>query len=203
MDSAVENLIISLATFAAAVGTCSAVILSFAVLRRSTDPNVIVYTEQDEYEPRFLYIVIANVGQGPATNVDFKLSTPLSHEIVFFPKPLRGAFYNGISLLPAGAKRRYLWGDFGKIMEDLGDRKVLCDVSFSGRIYFTSFEKSFHNSCVLEAESYRDSVDVRINDPYREMVRELEKLRCAIPNFETLPDALKNIETAIRELSRR
>lgn len=196
------NLLAALAAFGAAVGTGAAALLSYLLLRRSTDPDVIVYTEQDPIEPRFLYIIIENVGSGTAMNIDFKLSHKLSHEIVFFPKKLTGAFDAGIPMLPPRAKRKYIWGDFRSVMDHLEGRRVVCEVTFYGRLYFLPIEKAFENTCIIEAESYRDSVDEGM-DANRELTRAVRDLREAIVMFGPILRSFQEIGSALRDVARQ
>src|SRR4051794_29387869 len=91
MPNEIINFIAAAGAIGAAIASIGAAVVSYFLLRRTTDPDVLVYTEQDPVEPRFLYIVIENMGQGVAYNVDFKLSSKRQHEIVWFAKDLTGA----------------------------------------------------------------------------------------------------------------
>jgi hypothetical protein len=181
------------------VAAVTAVTVSYVLLRRATDPDVLVYTEQDEAEPRFLYIVIENMGRGIAFNIDFDLSAKLQHEIVWFPRQLTGAFTVGIPNLPPSGKRRYLWGDYRSVMDHLEGRRILCDVSVEGRHYFTHLATHFRNTCVLEAESYRDSLDHRPS-AYGDIVGELQKVREKLAELLPVKEQLKDIASRLRDL---
>lgn len=196
------NVVAAVGALGAAVGSLVAAVIGYILLRRNTDPDVIVYTEQDPVEPRFLYIVIENVGNGVAENIEFKLSRELKHEIVWFGRKLTGAFAAGIPALPPGGKRRYIWGDFRSILDHSEGRRVVCEVTFYGRLYFTPIEKQFANTCVLEAESYRDSVDQRIETD-RELRREIERLREALMGFGPILRSLDAIRSELADIRRK
>lgn len=202
MTSSALSFVSSLAAIGAALGSLVAAAIGYILLRRSTDPDVIVYMEQDPAEPRLLYIVIENVGNGIALNIDFRLSRELKHPRYMFRRKLVGAFVAGIPTLPPAGKRRYMWGDFRSVMDEMGDRRIVCDVTFSGRLYFTPIEKRFANTCILEAESYRDSVDRCIETDW-ELRREIEKLRGAIIGFGPIIRSLEGIKSELADIRRR
>ncbi len=191
------------AALIAAIGTFAAALVSAVLLVKTTSPDVIIYSEQDEEEPHLLYLLIENIGNGIALNIDFKLSREIHHEVVWFGKPLVGAFTTGIPSLPPGGKRKYIWGDIDELRKHLGGKSIVCDISFYGRFYPTILERELTNTCVLEAESYRDSVDQKPGQPYRELIRELEKVREILTKAATMfAEQLRDIRSAIKDIPR-
>ncbi|MGO2996937.1 MAG: hypothetical protein ACTIDV_02810 [Moraxellaceae bacterium] len=62
--------------FMALIATASAMI-TYAVYRSSTDPEVIVYADTDKKRPSVIILIIENIGKGPAENISFKTSRSL------------------------------------------------------------------------------------------------------------------------------
>lgn len=75
-----------ISVFMALIATASTII-TYAVYRSSTDPEVIVYVDTDKKRPSFIILIIENIGKGPAENITFETSRPLPEKAFSIEEP--------------------------------------------------------------------------------------------------------------------
>jgi hypothetical protein len=153
--------------FWATVGLVSVSVLtagvSYFLLRSRVDPHVIVYTKHDEDRPSMLLIVIENIGSGPAYDVTFDLARPIptnawgvSSDTAKPPGPpmTEGPLISGIPMLAPGERRVLNWGQFGGLIESVGDRAIKVTASFRSRKQFPWDPTDHAVESLLEIKSF-------------------------------------------------
>lgn len=145
----------------AAVGST---VVSYLLLRRESEPHVIVYTKHDKDRPTLIMLMIENVGKGTAYDVNFDLSRPIpkratglspTGEQKDFEVMDEGPLIDGIPALAPGDYRSWNWGQYGGLMDALQGESVTVTARFkSRRPYLLGFPERQVES-VLEVRSFQ------------------------------------------------
>jgi len=135
--------IVAGAQVAAAVGTFVLAGLAYAqvremrqVRREASRPQVLV--EADQTNPPHVYVMVRNIGQGPAKNITFEFS-----DVIEVPGAERNPavvpineqiyFKDGIPFLAPGAKISTLWGSMINLGDHLRERGLYEGVTITSR----------------------------------------------------------------------
>jgi hypothetical protein len=138
--------------------------LTFQMLRSQSEPNVVVYVKHDESRPTMIQIVVENIGRGLATDIQFEPSKPIPARAwglsVDQTRPVElmteGPLIDGIPSLGPGDSRKITWGQYGGLMNALGDEKLIIAYKYkNGR------RKMPDGTAILECKSFTgtDAVD--------------------------------------------
>lgn len=144
------------------VATCASLI-SYAVYRSQSDPDVIVYAEADSLSPSIINLVIRNIGRAPAYDVKFNTSSQLP-AAAFGIDPSEcwdckvmndGPLIAGIPFLPPDSKRVIPWGQFGGLYKALGDNVVFVCASYKSRHFGIPRKITNKQSSAVEIHSFK------------------------------------------------
>jgi len=163
--------------------------LTHRIVRAQTAPCVILHVAGDESRPTVLQIVIENVGNGLARDVQFQPSEEIPHRAWGLhedgPPADRmedGPLIEGIPALGPRAARRIDWGQYPALHRELKGKKieVICT--------FKDGPRTMQTESVLEIESLRyDSL--ADSDGARQCARELEKIEKTLRDLPAKPQA--------------
>ena len=167
-----------IAFFAAMVG--------YIIYRSQTDPEIIVYVEDDEKRPTIMNLIIKNIGKGVARDIRFSFSKDLpskawgvsEDKAEIAPKMDDGPLISGIPFLPPGGKRVVTWGQYGGLMKNL-ERKTFVVTAKYNSDHFGFPKKVKHvNQCPLEVFSFEgtDASDKNYDKKIAENIEKLTKV---------------------------
>ena len=128
--------------------------IAFRIYRSSTDPNVIVYADLDDQRPSIVVIIIENVGQGPARDIQFETSRPLPEDAMGFenaPMPREmtaSCLISGIPYLAPRQRFVLTWGQYGGLHKFLGDSTVTVTAHYS-RANESWMNRRLHGSSMI------------------------------------------------------
>lgn len=144
--------------FMALIATASAGV-AHAVFRSSTDPVIIVYANPDTKRPSIINLIIKNIGNGAAHNIQFKPTKPLPHRAFGIavpeemPEPMEsGPIATGIPFLAPGQEITITWGQYGGIYKYIGDTPIRIESK-----YYTTGSPRFYSRKMTSTSS----LDVR------------------------------------------
>ena len=126
-------------SFVAVLVVVMAVVITHFGFRRRVEPKIIVYLREDDIRPDIILIVIENVGNGAARNVQFTIDGDLparafATDDSFEPMKMAGGpLVKGIDSLAPGAKRLISWGRYDGLRRAIGDRSIGVTARYRGR----------------------------------------------------------------------
>lgn len=198
-DDAFQTVLLFLYTVVALAAVASTAV-SYFLLRRESEPHVVVYTKHDKDRPSLLLLVIENVGKGMAYDVSFELSrpipmraagiTPTGKEKDFEPMDA-GPLIEGIPALAPGTDRVMTWGQYGGLMDALKGGSVKVTSRFESRGPYLMGPKEREVESVLEVRSYKKT-DAS-SSPERNAVKALN----------TIAKEIEGIASVMKEPGRR
>ncbi|MCG3843322.1 hypothetical protein I3249_11090 [Psychrobacter sp. Ps1] len=122
--------------FMALIATASTII-TYAVYRSSTDPEVIVYADTDKKRPSVIILIIENIGKGPAENISFKTSRELPEKAFGIKEPddmpkamSSGPITTGIPYLAPSQKIIITWGQYGGLKKYIGRDNIVVKAQY-------------------------------------------------------------------------
>lgn len=135
------------ATVALVAVSLGAFSVSYFLLRSSVDPHIIVYTKHDENQSTILKIVIENIGRGVAYDISFLIPEGLPSRAFGLEAgadkargattPMEvGPLVTGIPVLAPGERRVVTWGQYGGLINVLGEKSIRIIASFRSRHQF-------------------------------------------------------------------
>ena len=157
--------------------------INYYLLRSHVDPEVVVYTANDDRRPSILIIVIENVGATPAFDVRFEFPREIELEAANNPakpiddiwRPMReGPLVDGIPLLGPGGRRVLPWGSFLTLRKPFADAPVRVSTTYESRRRFPWDPTEHTSDSVLEVRSFL-ATDAS-EDPELRGVKALEAL---------------------------
>ena len=169
----------ALAALAAAASAALAVVLTgltWQTVRDASAPRLVVYAKTDSNSPTIIQIVIANIGNGVATDVVFHPSKPIPFRAYGLdlasaepPEVMpNGPLVDGIPLLAPGERRVITWGQYGGLLTAIGDGYI------SVTAVYNHDNRSMKSYSRLEVRSF-EGTDANEATAYR-ATRELEKI---------------------------
>lgn len=164
--------------------------LSYLLLRSQVDPEVIVYTKSDDRRSTILLIVIDNIGNGVARNVRCKASRPIPDEAFRiqstgqpgeFEEIKEGPLINGIPMLAPGERRVITWGQYGGLLDELGDEPLMVEAFYSSKRRFPWQPRTHLSESLLEVGSFTgtdasEAPEARIAKQLERLVTEVQKM---------------------------
>lgn len=161
--------------------------LTFRLVRSQSEPSVVVYVKHDESRTTILQIVVENIGRGLATDIRFTPSRAIPSRAwglsVDNAKPSEpmtdGPLIEGIPALGPGDSRKITWGQYGGLMNALGNEPVILTYEYKdGR------RKMPSRTAILECRSFTntDAVDseaLRVITELKRVASAVEKLAAA------------------------
>ena len=135
------------ATVVIAISACASLWLNWrlsqdnrALRKMETEPRVVAYLATDHQERRAINFVLANVGRGPARNVEFTLQGELSD---FPTHGVSTVFTNmpsgrGAGMLPQGERIQSYFGFVPELLQEPSLRPFTVSISYEdlhGRMY--------------------------------------------------------------------
>jgi len=183
--------------FMALIATASSII-TYAVYRSSSDPEVIVYADTDKSRPSMIILIIENIGKGPAENITFKTSRPLPNKAFSIPEPVSmpetmvsGPIVNGIPFLAPNQKLIITWGQYGGLRKYIGEESIIVKSKYkraNSKFLFGSLGSS--SQLFIEAFLTTDITDYNWNKKISETLVKTNK-------------QLQNIDSSIKQSSVR
>lgn len=128
----------AVATFILAILTFVYVRLTKKILESQSDPCIIMSVVHDKDRPTILQLVAKNIGNGLAHNISFEFSRPIpkkawglstdqSKEV---PPMEDGPFVLGIPALGPSEERRLDWGQYGGLINSIGEKPIIVTSTF-------------------------------------------------------------------------
>lgn len=179
-----------------ALAAVASTAVNYFLLRRQSEPRVVVYTKHDKDRPTLLLLVIENVGNGMAYDVEFDLSrkiperatglTPTGEEKDFEPMT-EGPLMEGIPVLAPGEDRIMNWGQYGGLMDALGGKSVKVVSRFKSKGPYLCGPKERTADSFLEVQSYKKTDAA--SSPERNAVKALD----------TIADSMGDVAGVLKE----
>lgn len=115
----------------ATLAATAAAYVAYLAFRNATDPEVIVYVDFDDEISTVAFLVIKNIGNGPAYNITFSSSQPIPHNafgIESLDRELKhhntGPIAEGLPFLAPQQEIRIMWGQYGGIIESTDNKTI-------------------------------------------------------------------------------
>ena len=136
----IKSVVVDPSNWVTAVGTMAIALVSIPALLTSrkaiaiqTNPCVIVTVVHEDQKPTILQLIVKNIGNGVAYDIQFEHSRPLPKNafgLSHVEKPTSeiftsGPLIDGIPALGPGETRKFHWGQFGGLKTALGQDKIL------------------------------------------------------------------------------
>ena len=170
-------------------------IITYAVYRSSTDPEVIVYADTDKKRPSIIILIIENIGKGPAENIGFKTSRILPEKAFSIEEPqnmpntmLSGPIVNGIPFLAPSQKIVLTWGQYGGLKKYIGGESIVITAQYeraNAKFWFNQLS----SSSKLSVEAFYQT-DISDSNWDKKISEALVKTN----------DQLRNIDKTIKDL---
>jgi hypothetical protein len=136
-------------------------VVSFSVYRASTDPEVIVYVEEDRKRPSVLVLIIKNIGSGPATDISFHSDRPLPTKAfgigdsAEMPAEMNaGPLIVGVPYLAPGQDLVVTWGQYHGLKKFIGNRPIEITTKYSGTKTWFSGNRNLQSASKLDIVSF-------------------------------------------------
>ncbi|MBF2719065.1 hypothetical protein IP510_04100 [Psychrobacter sp. NG254] len=183
-----------ISVFMALIATASTII-TYAVYRSSTDPEVIVYADTDKKRPSIIILIIENIGKGPAENISFKTSRSLPEKAFSIEEPRNmpntmstGPIINGIPFLAPNQKIILTWGQYGGLKKYIGGNSIVVTAQY-GRANAKFWFNQLSSSSKLSVEAF-----------YQTDISDLNWDRKISETLIKTNEQLQNIDKAIKKL---
>lgn len=185
-----------ISVFIALIASASAII-TYAVYRTSTDPEVIVYADTDKKRPTIIILIIENIGKGPAENISFKTSRNLPEKAFGIKEPqsmprtmMSGPIVNGIPFLAPSQKIIITWGQYGGLKKYIGGNNIVVKAQYkranskfwSNKLYSSSqlFVEAFHGTDISDS-----NWDKKISESLVKTNEQLQNIEKAIKKLDS------------------
>ena len=174
------------------------VVLTRKLVQAQAEPCVIVFTRHDEARPTIIQLIIKNIGNSLARDIQFDLPSNLPEKAFGIVEAQAkdantmtdGPLINGIPALAPGEERRITWGQYGGLKKALGNNNI----NVVSRFKFGDKEMS-PVTCVLEIRSF-EGTEAHDPDGARQSASELKKiadiLQHSSSGFRPLKIEIKN-----------
>lgn len=171
-------------------------LISYAIYRSSTDPEVIIYADTDKKRPSVIILIIENIGKGPAENIIFKSAKELPEKAYGIEEPKNppeimksGPIINGIPFLAPRQKIIITWGQYGGLKKYLGNESIVVTAEYK-RANSKFATKKLSSSSQVFIESFAGT-DISDSNWDKKISQSLEKTN----------KRLQGIEKAINKIS--
>lgn len=185
----VDHASLLISSVATLVAACAGLI-SYAVYRSQSDPDVVIFAEADELRPSIINLVIKNIGRAPAYDVRFRSSSQLPARAFGLHAEDRkdfkimddGPLVTGIPFLPPGSKRVITWGQFGGLYGILGDKAVVITSIYKSHHFGIPRKIATKQSSVVEIFSFkgtdasRKNYEAQIADGVKELSKSVSQI---------------------------
>ena len=188
------------ATIVLAVLTYRYVKLTGKILATRSEPCVILTVAHDDDRPTILQLVARNVGTGLAHDIRFEFSRPLPARAFGLSQSAAtdatemkdGPLIDGIPALGPGECRKIDWGQYGGLVDALGNEPMVATCKFK-----KDGKEMRPTQCPLDVASFVGTVAVE--SPAAKTVKELERLSKSI---ETLASGFHKLKVDVVSLPR-
>lgn len=140
--------------FCAAIAAASAAYVAFLAFRSSTDPEVIVYPDIDPTAGNIIFLVIKNIGNGPAYDISFQPSHPIPYKAFGISKLERelkyqtfGPLAEGIPFLAPQQEIKLIWGQYGGLLEATEGNTISVTATYNRKVTHINFKNKKSSSC--------------------------------------------------------
>lgn len=183
-----------ISVFMALIAAASAVI-TYAVYRSSTDPEVIVYADTDKKRPTIIILIIENIGKGPAENISFKTSRDLPEKAFSIEEPqimpktmMSGPIVNGVPFLAPSQKIVVTWGQYGGLKKYIGGNNIVVTAQYkranskfwSNKMYSSSqlFVEAFYGTDISDSSWDKKISEtlIKTNEQLQNIDKSIKKL---------------------------
>lgn len=158
----------------------------------NVEPKIIVYLSMDEDSMEIIVINVENIGSGVAENITLDLpdnipwrAFGITGNVTKQPQALEsGPLRKGIKMLEPGGKRRFMWGQYGGLIEALGDESPSVEIKYDYPCRIKPYRITRDARFILEVKSF-ENVPSGANDPMLKTARALEEISQVLQNSST------------------
>lgn len=144
--------------------------LTRSILETQSNPCVIVTVVHDNERPTVLQLVAKNIGNGLAHDISFKFSRPIpesawglsKEQAKEAPTMSTGPFILGIPALGPGETRKIDWGQYGGLINCIGDEPITVTSCFKKNDKKQKPVKSFLDIKSFEGTNASESSNAKI-----------------------------------------
>ena len=175
-------------SFLMALIAISSVLISYAIYRSSTDPEVILYSQSDLKRPSIINLIVHNIGKSPALNVCFEPERALPEkafgiEMAQMPNKMTdGPLINGIPYIAPNQQFVITWGQYGGLHKYFGSSYIDVKISFERPKSLFCKNKPKTTISRLDILAWKDT-DISDNNWNKKIT---EELGCMNKNIEKL-----------------
>jgi len=163
--------------------------IAFAVYRSSTDPEVIVYADLDRKRPSVVNLVIKNIGNAPAINIEFESDRPLPKKAYSISIPDKlpdemndGPLIIGVPYLAPKQELVLTWGQYGGLKKFIGNKPILLTAKFSRTQKLFFQRKNLNSISLLDIECFAQA-DNSDHNWDKKTAEELKKISKEVSEF--------------------
>ncbi len=134
--------------------------ISYLIYKENSNPDIIVYLEQDEDAKTIINLVIKNIGKSPARDITFSLNKKLpqrAYAADHSSEMTEGALITGIPFLAPGASRESMLGNYQGLQNWLKGETVSVNTKFYKANSRSLLKTSIVNTSFLEVHSFARS----------------------------------------------
>lgn len=171
-------------------------IVSYLIFRHAKDPEVVVYATPDEKRPSFIVLIIDNIGNSPAWDINFISTTQVpfrafggnSSQTSQVMK--NGPLIHGIPYLGPNAKRILTLGNFEGIRQILGNEHVDITATYFSKPSLAFCKRKHLTISRIDIRSFECSNasdhnwDKKIADELAIMSSEIKRIRYVTENLQ-------------------
>jgi hypothetical protein len=174
--------------------------LTHKLLKNQVEPCVILTVEHDPDRPTMFQLVVKNIGNSVARDISFEFSRPLPVKAFGVetgdgnkaPTLDSGPLHQGIPALGPGETRKIDWGQYGGLIEAVGEKPIIAKCNFK-----------MGNKQLPETENPLDIASFYNTQAHKPLklryTESLENMAKGINNFSTGMKSLKISVTSLPE----
>ncbi|WP_416260767.1 hypothetical protein [Gibbsiella quercinecans] len=162
-------------------------LISYAIYADNSNPEIIVYLEQDKDVKQVLNLVIKNIGKGAAHEIKFNIRGKIPQRAMTnsdIQEMTQGALITGIPFLAPSSDRSMMFGKFHELRKWFGNEKVRIDITYRRSKNIFLYSKELKSSSYMEVFSF-SHVSAADNSIGNKISKEISKISKEISNINT------------------
>lgn len=184
----VEYTALGVSIFMALIAIASTIITTY-VFKASSDPDIIVYPEQDKDSKTQINLIIKNIGNGAAKNIRFQIISDrgLPRNAYGLESPLMpdkmsdGPLISGIPFLSPGAERKISWGQYPGLYQWFGNSSIDVKSKFERNNKMPFIISKIESTSSLDILSFATIV-ASDNSSIKKLTSEISQMRKQLEN---------------------
>eukprot|EP00828_Plagiopyla_frontata_P010210 TRINITY_DN1536_c0_g1_i1.p1 TRINITY_DN1536_c0_g1~~TRINITY_DN1536_c0_g1_i1.p1 ORF type:complete len:354 (+),score=8.98 TRINITY_DN1536_c0_g1_i1:434-1495(+) len=140
--------------------------VNYLIYRTQRDGEIVVYAKTDTKRSTIISLVIENIGNGVAQNIEFSSSEPIPYGAFGWepiPEDKReymdtGAFAQGIPHLEPGGKREFDWGQYVALDSCLGDKLLEIEASYTSKGVLLPLKRRKKSLSFIDVKSFERTI---------------------------------------------